>query len=88
MTERDVIKECLSQIGWNQKTLAKNAGYNTPSGVGNRLNNKNAMRCDILVKLLSVMGYELVVRSSSSKNKSEWVISYDDKNTEKEDNEK
>lgn len=79
MTEKQIVKECLKQQGWSQETLANMAGYNTQSAIGNRLSGKKSMRVDILVKLLSCMGYEVVIRSTSTnKNKSQWVISYEE----------
>lgn len=74
MNEKDIIKEAMKTCGWNQETLAKNAGYNTQSAVGNRLNGKS-MRVDTFVKLLSVMGYEVIVKSASPKtNRNEWKV--------------
>lgn len=36
------------------------------------------MRVDTFVKMLSAMGYEVVVKSNSpQKNKNQWTISYD-----------
>lgn len=82
MTEKEALTKALEQIGWSQEMLANAVGYKTQSAVANRLNNKNAMRTDVLVKLLKVMGYEVVIRSKSSKNKEEWVISYGEGDSE------
>lgn len=80
MTEKGIVREAMKTVGWNQETLAHQMGYNTQSAIGNRINenNKTSMRVDTFVKMLSAMGYEVVVRSTSrSANKNEWVVDYE-----------
>ncbi len=81
MKSNEIVKEAMKSMGWSQKTLAKQAGYIGDDGEGmqtavsNRING-NTMRVDTFVKFLSVMGYELVVRSTSpNTNKNEWTVS-------------
>lgn len=75
MKSSDVVKEAMKSLGWSQETLAKQLGYSTQSYVGNRLHGKS-MRVDTFVKLLSAMGYEVVVKSTSPKsNHNEWKVS-------------
>lgn len=78
MTEKDIIKILLKEICWTQIMLAKNMGYNSQSAVGNRLRDTNGMRVDSLVKMLDVMGYELVIRSKSRQNKNQWIVDYEE----------
>ena len=74
MNEKDIIKEAMKTCGWNQETLAEKLGYKTQSCVSNRLAGKS-MRVDTFVKMLSAMGYEVVVKSISPKiNKNTWKI--------------
>ena len=79
MKEKDVITAAMKTCGWTQKELAIRAGYNTQSAIGNRLGGKS-MRVDTFIKLLSVMGYEVVVQSTSPNvNKNKWVLSGEEK---------
>ena len=74
MTEKDIIREILKNKAISQKELAKLLGYNTQSGVAERLAGKS-MRVDTFVSFLDVLGYKLVVVSNSpNKDKSKWVV--------------
>ena len=75
MKEKEVITAAMKTCGWTQKELATRAGYNTQSAISNRLGGKS-MRVDTFVKLLSAMGYEVVIQSTSPNvNKNKWVLS-------------
>lgn len=75
MNEKDVIREAMKSCNWTQAVLAKKAGYSAQSSLSSRLNGKS-MRVDTFVKLLSAMGYEVVVQSTSrNTNKNKWVVS-------------
>ena len=77
VNEKDIVKEAMKTLGWNQTKLAEAVGYKTQSAISNRLTG-NSMRVDTFVKMLSAMGYEIVVKSTSpQKNKNQWTISYD-----------
>lgn len=74
MKEKDIIKEAMKTCGWNQEQLALACGYKTQSAIGNRLSG-NSIRVDTFVKLLSAMGYEVIVKSTSpTTNKNTWVV--------------
>lgn len=78
MNEKDIIKAAMKTCGWTQKELAAQSGYNTQSAISNRLGGRS-MRVDTFVKLLSAMGYEVVVQSTSrNTNKNKWVVSNDE----------
>lgn len=78
MNEKDIITAAMKTCGWTQKELAAKAGYNTQSAISNRLGGKS-MRVDTFVKLLSAMGYEVMVQSTSpKKNKNKWIVFNDD----------
>lgn len=77
VNEKDIVKEAMKTLGWNHTQLAEAVGYKTQSAVSSRLTG-NSMRVDTFVKMLSAMGYEVVVKSTSpQKNKNQWTISYD-----------
>ena len=75
MNAKQIVTEVMNIRGWSQKKLAEKLGYATVTGVANRLNGKNVkdMNVDTLVKFLSLMECEVVVRSTT-KDKMEWVI--------------
>jgi len=77
MNEKDIVREAMKTVGWSQETLREKLGYTSQSSVSSRLNG-TSMRVDTLVKFLAAMGYEVVVRSTSSNtNKNQWVITHD-----------
>lgn len=76
MNEKDIILAAMDACGWNRATLAEKAGYAGQTAITNRLHGKS-MRVDTFVKLLDVMGYEVVVKSKSAKNKNAWTIDRD-----------
>lgn len=80
MNEKDIIKSALDDCGWSQKTLAQKVGYSNQSGVGNHLSKRSSsMKVSDFVKYLSVMGYEVIVKSSSDKkNPIQWKLSYEE----------
>ncbi len=71
----------MQERGYTYQALADKLGYRSASGVGERLRNKNAMRVDVMFKMLEAMDCELVVRSKTAPNK-EWVVTMDDGNKE------
>ncbi len=79
MNEKDIITAAMKSCGWTQAELAKKAGYKTQSAISNRINGKS-LRVDTFVKLLTAMGYKVVVMSTSpNTNKNKWVVSDDTK---------
>lgn len=49
MNEKDIVKEAMKTLGWNQTQLAEAVGYKTQSAVSSRLTG-NSMRVDTFVK--------------------------------------
>ena len=79
MNSKQIVAEVMNLRGWSQKKLAEKLGYATVTGVANRLNAKNTkdLNVDTLVKFLSLMECEVVVRSTT-KEKQEWKITLDE----------
>lgn len=73
MNEKDIVLAAMDACGWSRAMLAEKAGYSGQTAITNRLHGKS-MRVDTFVKLLDVMGYEVVIKSKSSKNKNVWTI--------------
>lgn len=85
MNSKQIVAEVMNMRGWSQKKLADKLGYATVTGVANRLNGKSTkdMNVATLVEFLSLMECEVVVRSTT-KDKTEWVITLDNNVEEKE----
>lgn len=79
MNSKQIVAEVMNMRGWSQKKLAEKLGYTTVTGVANRLNGKSTkdMNVGTLVKFLSLMECEVVIRSTT-KDKTEWVVTADE----------
>ena len=73
MNEKDIIKTAMSADKITQKELAEALGLCSQQSIGNMLSRKNSMRLDNFVKILNVMGYEVVVRKKLGESE-EWKV--------------
>ena len=74
MNEKEIVREVMSMRHWSQAQLAKEAVFNSQSNITGLLNNnKNGIRIDNLVKMLSAMGCEVVIRDKMGSGK-EWTV--------------
>lgn len=71
MTEKEMIVDVMKTLNINQTTLGEMAGYKSKSAITEILN-RRGMKIDILLKLLTAMDCELVVRHPDSGK--EWSI--------------
>ena len=62
MNGKDAVRMAMKDTGMTSPMLAKQLGYNTPSGVTERLRGSQDMRVDTFAKFLNAMGYEIVVK--------------------------
>lgn len=70
MNANEIVKNLIKQSNFTQTTLAKAMGYNTQSGIASRLN-KNDMGVSLLVKMLDILGYDLVIQPKKRGRKAE-----------------
>lgn len=70
MNANEIIKELIKRSDFTQTTLARAMGYSTQSGIASRLN-KNDMGVSLLVKMLDILGYDLVIQPKKRGRKSE-----------------
>ncbi len=63
MNEIEIVKELMKTKGMSGATLAKKLGYNTASAITNRLQSKT-MTVEMLLKLLSAMDCELIIKNT------------------------
>ena len=62
MNEIEIVKALMKAKGMSGKTLAEKMGYNTASGVTNRLQSKT-MTVEKLIEMLDAMDCELVIKN-------------------------
>lgn len=62
MNEIEIVKALLAEKKMSYKVLAEKMGYNTPSGVGNRLSGKS-ITVARLVEMLDAMDCELIIKN-------------------------
>lgn len=73
MNGKDIIKAAMAADGITQKELSDALGWGSQQAVGNMLARKNSMRLDNFIKMLSEMGYEVVVRKKLGVSE-EWKV--------------
>ena len=62
-TAIQAVKDIREDIGISQKKLAEKMELKSQQAVFNMLNAKNGMRVDNFVKMMEIMGYDVVVRN-------------------------
>ena len=70
---KEIIKKAMSADKITQKELAEAIGLKSQQAVGSLLNRENGMRLDCFLKMLDVMGYEVVVRKKLGASE-EWKV--------------
>ena len=76
MTDKEILRAAIRKRDYNQPLLAEGMGYATPSSIAQRLRCKQSMRCDIFVKFMDFLGFDVVIRSRRA-DKTEWILSFD-----------
>lgn len=62
-TAGQIARDVLDATGISQKKLAEKMGLKTQQAVFNLLKAKNGMRVDNFVKMMNLLGYDVVVRN-------------------------
>ena len=70
---KEIIKTAMSADKITQKELAQAVGLKSQQAVGNLLIRENGMRLEGFLKMLDVMGYEVVVRKKLGESE-EWKV--------------
>lgn len=73
MEAKKIITTAMKADKITQKELAAAVGMNSQQALGRILTHEGSMRLDNFVKLLEVMGYEVVVRKKIGKSE-EWKV--------------
>ena len=62
MKAADIVRYGMESLGVSQKQLATKIGLKTQQSVFNILNAKQGMRIDNFVKMMNVLGYDVMVK--------------------------
>ena len=73
MKAKEIIKTAMAADKITQKELAEAVGLKSQQAIGNLLLRENGMRLDGFLKMLDVMGYEVVVRKKLGAS-DEWKV--------------
>ena len=63
MKAADIVRQVMDSVGMSQKKLATKIGLKTQQSVFNFLNAKQGMRIDNFVKMMNVLGYDVMVKN-------------------------
>lgn len=83
MLINDAIRNLMKDNGVTQMIMAINLGRKRATDVGSMLDSKN-MTCNQAIKMLSTMGYELVIQKRTSGKRSEGQIVLERSDLDKE----
>ena len=73
MKAKEIIKVAMAADKITQKELAEAIGLKSQQAIGNLLLREHGMRLDSFLKMLDVMGYEVVVRKKLGESE-EWKV--------------
>ena len=62
MKAAEIVRHGMESLGVSQKQLATKIGLKTQQSVFNILNAKQGMRIDNFVKMMNVLGYDVMVK--------------------------
>lgn len=62
MKAAEIVRHGMESLGVSQKQLATKIGLKTQQSVFNILNAKQGMRIDNFVKMMNVLGYDVIVK--------------------------
>ena len=73
MKPNEIIGKAMSAGKITQKELAEKVGLKSAQAIGNILYRSNSPRVNNFVKLLDIMGYEVIVRKKIGETE-EWKV--------------
>ena len=73
MKAKEIIKTAMAADKITQKELAEAIGLKSQQAIGNLLVREHGLRLESFVKMLDVMGYEVVVRKKLGESE-EWKV--------------
>ena len=79
-TAGQLARDIWNESGISQKKLAEKMGLKTQQGVFNMFKAKNGMRVDNFVRMMNLLGYDVVVRNKVTDE--ETIVSTDGSGSE------
>lgn len=73
-TATKTVDEAMKSIGLSQKKMADKMGLKSQQAVFNMLNRKNGMRVDNFIKMMNVLGYDVIVRNRVTDEETEVIV--------------
>lgn len=73
-TPQKILADAMGEAKVTQKAMADAMGLKSPQAVGNILYRENSVRVSSFVKMLNLMGYEVVVRKAGIGEREEWEV--------------
>lgn len=74
MKAQEILGQAMSNEKVTQKAMAEAMGLKSPQAIGNILYRENSVRVNSFVKMLNLMGYEVVVRKTGIGAREEWKV--------------
>lgn len=74
MKPQEILKEAMTAEKVTQKAMADAMDLKSPQAIGNILYRENSVRVNSFVKMLNLMGYEVVVRKAGIGEREEWKV--------------
>lgn len=72
----ELIKRAMKTRGYTQQMMADELGYARANGVGMAISGRN-MRIDILVRMLDVLGFDVIVKDRNGSNRENaWKLEF------------
>lgn len=73
-TPQKILADAMVEAKVTQKAMAEAMGLKSPQAIGNILYRENSVRVSSFVKMLDLMGYEVVVRKGGIGEREEWKV--------------
>jgi len=77
-TATQAVKDIFEVSGLSQKKLAEKMELKSQQAAFNMLNAKNGMRADNFVKMMNILGYDVVIRNKVNDEEIEIITKADD----------
>lgn len=78
-TATKTVTDAMNSVGLSQKKMADKMGLKAQQAVFNMLNAKNGMRVDNFIKMVNILGYDVIVRNRVTDEETEVVVEVGEK---------
>lgn len=74
MKAQEILGKAMGNEKVTQKAMAEAMGLKSPQAIGNIIYRENSVRVNSFVKMLNLMGYEVIVRKAGIGEREEWKV--------------